>query len=180
MLYSMSLDYIDVTAGLYTEGVSWCASLNGDYLSWPAVQQYLQNQPAILRSFTDLGYVGQERFSDIRLARKAGGFAYEYWCSGGDLKDVELLLQHFNVMAGDCHWIDPSGKLFFFPSYCPLSAGEQSLLVPGAVTTGLLPREILCEEVSKDANHCLHLSQRTNTGLFPIESPKTFETISTR
>ena len=139
----MSLDYIDVI-GLYTEGVSWCASLNGDCLSWPAVQQYLQDRPAILRSFTDLEYVGQERLSDIRLARKAGGFAYEYWCSGGDLKDVELLLQHFNAMAGDCHWIDPSGMGFFFPPFHLLSAEDQFLLLTGAVNRDLLPRIMLC------------------------------------
>ena len=174
----MSLEYIDVT-GLYTEGVSWCASLNGDCLSWPAVQQYLQGQPTILRSFTDLEYVGQERLSDIRLARKAGGFAYEYWCSGGDLKDVELLLQHFNAMAGDCHWIDPSGRTFLFPSYHPPSVGDPLSPFTGAVNTDLLSKIMLCREGSQIANYCLQFSQRASTGLFPTESPKTFETIST-
>ena len=98
--------------GLYTEGVSWCESLNSDCLSWPAVREYLQDQPSVLKSFTDIEDVGQERLSDIRLARKAGGFAFEYWCSEGDLKDVELLLQHFNAVAGDYHWLDHADEGF--------------------------------------------------------------------
>ncbi|KAL6718792.1 hypothetical protein ACLMJK_003026 [Lecanora helva] len=45
--------------------------------------------------------VDESAISDIRLARKAGGFAYEYWCTGGDLKDVDRLLEKFNTMLGN-------------------------------------------------------------------------------
>lgn len=35
------------------------------------------------------------------MARKAGGFAFEYWCAGGDIKDINRLLEHFSTMLGD-------------------------------------------------------------------------------
>ncbi|KAL9127763.1 MAG: hypothetical protein Q9217_003421 [Psora testacea] len=93
--------------GLWTEGTSWCESLNGGILSWPAVREYLTtHDPSVLANFTELETVDQGKLSDIRLARKAGGFAYEFWCSGGDLKDVERLLEHFNNMVGSNPFLD--------------------------------------------------------------------------
>ncbi|KAG8525794.1 uncharacterized protein KY384_000554 [Bacidia gigantensis] len=90
---------------LYTEAVSWSESLNSDTLSWPAVREHLaEKNPAILSSFTDLESVDQQRLSDIRLARKAGGFAFEYWCSGGDLKEVESLMKHFITAVQSDPW----------------------------------------------------------------------------
>ena len=38
--------------------------------------------------------------SEVRLSQQAGGFAFEYWCSGGDLKDVESLLISFDNILG--------------------------------------------------------------------------------
>ena len=57
-------------------------------------------------SFTELETVDQGKLADIRLARKAGGFAFEFWCSGGDLEDVERLLEHFNNMVGNDPLLD--------------------------------------------------------------------------
>ena len=45
--------------------------------------------------------VGEATLTDIRIARKIGGFAFEFWCSGGDLKDVERLLQTFDAAASE-------------------------------------------------------------------------------
>ena len=53
----------------------------------------------IFDHFTSLEAVG-ERLSDIRLARQAGGFAFEYWCRGGDISDVDQLLDVFGTMLG--------------------------------------------------------------------------------
>ena len=87
---------------LTTEGTSWCASLNTHALSWPAVRDLLRSRyPAILTCFTDLEDVGQPTVDDIRLARKAGGFAFEYWCSGGDLRDISNLLDYFTSQLKD-------------------------------------------------------------------------------
>ena len=75
-------DVILNSAGLWTEGVSWCESLNTSTLSWPAVREYLKHgDPAALACFVDIENTDQTRLADIRLARKVGGFAFEFWCS---------------------------------------------------------------------------------------------------
>ena len=82
--------------GLTAEGDSWCEALNGSIISWPAVREYLRLRHAdTLSRFTDLERPNNSRLSDIRYARKAGGFAFEYWCQGGDLQDIGHLLQTF-------------------------------------------------------------------------------------
>ena len=91
-----------MSLGLETQGIGWCQSLIEQSLSWPAVKELLQiKYPTILNQFASLENVGEIKDSDIRLARKAGGFAFEYWCSGGDLKDIDSLLEQFNSMLGD-------------------------------------------------------------------------------
>ena len=87
--------------GLTTEGTSWCESLNADVLSWPAVRELLKcRYPAILERFVGLERVDSSRISDIRLARKAGGFAFNFWGTGGDINDVDRLLEKFSSMLG--------------------------------------------------------------------------------
>ena len=56
--------------------------------------------PAILERFAGLERVETSRLSDIRLARKAGGFAFEFWASGGDINDLDRLLEKFSSMLG--------------------------------------------------------------------------------
>ena len=87
---------------LGTEGRSWCEALNNGALSWPAVREYLHaKNPKLLSRFTEVEKTDASNLSDIRLARKAGGFAFDYWCQGGDIKDVDLLLEKFNTMLGN-------------------------------------------------------------------------------
>ena len=75
--------------------------MNQDYISWPAIRGHLKlNYKAAFDSFVSLESVGEAKLSDIRLARKAGGFAFEYWCQGGDIKDVDQLLERFETMLG--------------------------------------------------------------------------------
>ena len=88
--------------GLTTEGTSWCESLNADILSWPAIRELLKSRyPAILERFAGLEKVDSSRLSDIRLARKAGGFAFEFWGTGGDINDLDRLLEKFSSMLGN-------------------------------------------------------------------------------
>lgn len=88
--------------GLTIEGTSWCESLNADVLSWPAVRELLKTRyPAILERFAGLEKVDSSRISDIRLARKAGGFAFEFWATGGDINDLDRLLEKFSSMLGN-------------------------------------------------------------------------------
>ncbi|MCJ1426299.1 hypothetical protein MMC29_004202 [Sticta canariensis] len=87
--------------GLNKEGVGWCEALNQDYISWPAIRGHLKvNYKAAFDSFVSLESIDEAKLSDIRLARKAGGFAFEYWCQGGDIKDVDQLLERFETMLG--------------------------------------------------------------------------------
>ena len=41
-----------------------------------------------------------QKLSNLRVARQAGGFAYEYWASGGDLQDIESLINCFDTIFG--------------------------------------------------------------------------------
>ena len=85
-----------------TEGTSWCESLSADVLSWPAVRELLKSRyPAILERFAGLEKVDTSLLSDIRLARKAGGFAFEFWATGGDISDLDCLLEKFSSMLGN-------------------------------------------------------------------------------
>ena len=66
------------------------------------VRSHLEhNYPDICRSFSEVeGTNGQAGLSEILLSRQAGGFAFEYWCRGGDLQDLESLFVAFNDILG--------------------------------------------------------------------------------
>ena len=86
---------------LATEGRSWCEALNNGALSWPAIREHLHvKNPQLLSRFTEVERMDASNLADIRLARKAGGFAFEFWCQGGDIQDVDQLLEKFNTMLG--------------------------------------------------------------------------------
>lgn len=86
---------------LTTEGRSWCEALNDGVVGWPAVREHLQaHHTAILSRFTEVEKSDQSNISDIRLARKAGGFAFKYWCEGGDISDINLLIERFSSLLG--------------------------------------------------------------------------------
>ena len=55
----------------------------------------------VLDQFAGLEKISESTLSDIRLARKAGGFAFEFWCAGGDIKDIDRLLEKVNSMLGE-------------------------------------------------------------------------------
>lgn len=87
---------------LAKEGTSFCESLHDQLMSWLAIRGHLQaNYKSIFDRFAGLETIGDGLLADIRLARKAGGFAFEYWCRGGDINDVKQLLICFDTMLGD-------------------------------------------------------------------------------
>lgn len=91
----------ELPQGLSCEGSSWCESLNNNFLSWPAVREHLSSKhEQILSCFTCLEKPDESRISDIRLARKVGGFAFEYWCQAGDLNDINQLVERFDTLLG--------------------------------------------------------------------------------
>lgn len=58
------------------------------------------NYANAFESFVGLETIDESKLADIRLARKAGGFAFEYWCRGGDIKDIDQLLECFSTILG--------------------------------------------------------------------------------
>ena len=56
----------------------------------------------IFEHFASLETVGED-LTDIRLARKAGGYAYEFWCQGGDIRDLDHLMALFDTLLGRHH-----------------------------------------------------------------------------
>lgn len=83
------------------EGVGWCEALNLEFTSWPAVREHLKIKYAnAFESFVGLETIDESKLADIRLARKAGGFAFEYWCRGGDIEDIDQLLECFSTILG--------------------------------------------------------------------------------
>ena len=60
-----------------------------------------EHHNSIFRSFADVETVkSDQKISEIRISRQAGGFAFEFWCNGGDLNDIESLVHSFDGMLG--------------------------------------------------------------------------------
>lgn len=59
------------------------------------------NDRAIFDDLTSVENIqADQKSSKIRLARQAGGFAFDYWAHGGDLTDIESLVNCFDTMLG--------------------------------------------------------------------------------
>lgn len=84
------------------QGTGLCASLNGALLSWSAIHDHLEkNHNSVFRSFADIEHVESDhRLAALRVSRQAGGFAFQFWCTGGDLKDIASLTDSFDGMLG--------------------------------------------------------------------------------
>lgn len=90
----------DVLLDLTAEGVGRCEALSAVDLSWHAVQDHLRlKYPEIYSQFTMLGS-SEYGMSELRLARKAGGFAFYYWAEGGDINNLRQLPSEFAAHLG--------------------------------------------------------------------------------
>ena len=59
------------------------------------------NDRAIFDDLTSVENIQEDqKWSKIRLARQAGGFAFDYWAAGGDLTDIDSLVNCFDTMLG--------------------------------------------------------------------------------
>lgn len=74
-------------------------------MNWSSVKGHLEQQyNPIFRAFADVENVDpDQKLTETKLARQAGGFAFDFWCSGGDLNDMDSLIQSFDNMLGK--WI---------------------------------------------------------------------------
>lgn len=70
--------------------------------NWMVIRNHVQiNDRAIFDDLTSVEHIrDDQKLSRIRLARQAGGFAFDYWAHGGDLSDIESLINCFDTMLG--------------------------------------------------------------------------------
>ncbi|KAL8985533.1 MAG: hypothetical protein Q9205_000792 [Flavoplaca limonia] len=76
---------------LWNQGTSWCESLNSHTLTWAAVADHLKvRHPYAYSDFSRYESPSEQKASDIRRGRsEMGGYAFEHWSTGKDLKDTE-------------------------------------------------------------------------------------------
>ncbi|KAL8673878.1 MAG: hypothetical protein Q9168_001698 [Polycauliona sp. 1 TL-2023] len=76
---------------LWTQGTAWCESLNTHTLTWAAVADHLKAKHSYMYSdFSRYESPSNQKLSDIRQGRsEAGGYAFEHWSTGKDLKETE-------------------------------------------------------------------------------------------
>ncbi|KAL8785967.1 MAG: hypothetical protein Q9213_003043 [Squamulea squamosa] len=76
---------------LWTQGNTWCESLNTRTLTWAAVAEHLKSRyPHLYSDFSRYESPRAQKVSDIRQGRsEAGGYAFEQWSIGKDLTDTE-------------------------------------------------------------------------------------------
>ena len=73
----------------------------GRTTTWIAMRDHLEQQhPLIYNSFAQIEGSHDDGLAAARLSRKASGFAFVFWLSGGDLKDIQSLLEQFESMLG--------------------------------------------------------------------------------
>ncbi|KAL8827936.1 MAG: hypothetical protein Q9191_002882 [Dirinaria sp. TL-2023a] len=92
----------DRLEGLCVQGAGICNSFNSTTIHWTAVRSHLElNYPEICRSLAEVECLSPGRTIDqAKVSQQGGGFAFEYWCNGGDLKDIESLLVSFHNILG--------------------------------------------------------------------------------
>lgn len=84
----------------YDQVINWTQGLN-QKMSWPALRQHLKaTDKKAFEALTKIEFIDGESSKDSRIAKRAGGFAYEFWCQGGDIKDVDHLLDSFSQTLG--------------------------------------------------------------------------------
>ena len=81
----------------YDQVVNWTQGLNQE-VSWPALQHHLKaTDKKAFEALSRIEYIETTSSRDNRVAKRAGGFAYEFWCQGGDINNVDHLLGCFSA-----------------------------------------------------------------------------------
>jgi hypothetical protein len=88
--------------GLTREGNGWAEALSKDYLGWEALKDHLrENHGGIFKHFAELERL-DDGIPDLRRAKRLGGFAFAHWVSGGDINDIDALLETVDTLLGSC------------------------------------------------------------------------------
>lgn len=84
----------------YDQVINWAQGLNQE-VSWPALRHHLKaTDKKAFEALTKIEFVDGKTSKDSRIAKRAGGFAYEFWCQGGDIDDTDHLLDCFSTKLG--------------------------------------------------------------------------------
>ena len=87
---------------LTRSGLGWTDSINNNRLGWSALQDYLKKcHKHVFDQFSNLERIDSD-ITDLRRAKRYAGFGYEFWLNGGDIKDLEGLLDAVNTLLGNC------------------------------------------------------------------------------
>lgn len=87
----------------YDQVINWAQGLNQE-VSWPALRQHLKaTDKRAFEALNKIELIDGKSSKDSRIAKRAGGFAYEFWCQGGDIKDVDHLLDCFSKKLESHH-----------------------------------------------------------------------------
>ncbi|KAL9044740.1 MAG: hypothetical protein Q9214_002142, partial [Letrouitia sp. 1 TL-2023] len=137
-------------AGLYKEGVGWCDAFKSKgELTWNVVKSFFKKQyPGVFQSFNNIKSPRAEELTDLHRARSGdGGYAFEYWCTGGDINDIEGFRDYVQSMLEDCS--PPSDS----------SASESSLSAPNQIRSDNSRAKSTHESVHQDV-WALSLAER--------------------
>ena len=86
---------------LTREGVGWCDGFSSLTLSWHVFKDYLRaRHRAIFDEFEEIERLNHD-LQDLRRVKRYYGFGYEYWIRGGDIADIETLLDTVDTLLGE-------------------------------------------------------------------------------
>ena len=86
--------------GLTKQGTDWATSLSANPIGWAAIADYLRlEHPKIYNHFSAIENVNMSLL-DIREIRQWSGFAFQFWIEGGDILDVDSLMEVLEQVAG--------------------------------------------------------------------------------
>ena len=147
----------NILIGLWLEGSGLSEALNRHSANWQTIRGHVQNKN--LEIFEDLSRVEHmdeyEKLSNLRVARQAGGFAYEHWASGGDLRDIESLIDCFDTILGQNN----------------LSPQKSSLHGEYSPTSELKARNSVADKVRSNARR-IHTERSPGAWTMPLEERK--------
>ncbi|MCJ1377076.1 hypothetical protein MMC17_000166 [Xylographa soralifera] len=87
---------------LARDGLGWAEALCKDMLGWHSLKDHIRTHHAkIYNHFASLETIDSDT-TDLRRTKRYSGFAYEFWVSGGDIKDVNALLEVLDTLLGHC------------------------------------------------------------------------------
>ena len=87
---------------LTRDGLGWAEALTKDVLGWHSLKDHIRtHHTKIYDHFASLEAIDGD-VTDLRRTKRYSGFAYEFWISGGDIKDVNALLDVLDTLLGHC------------------------------------------------------------------------------